>query len=267
LVRHSGGGDGPAVRSGRKNLSTKSTRLEQDVIFAVEARPSDSPFVERVWRAGSEHGGPFLSIAMSHWEMVVTRLRGRTTVTVRGPETRATPVRCPAGGEWLGIRFRLGTIMPDLPARALVDAASDLPEIGRDAFWLRGSAWEVPDFDNAQAFVNRLVRDGLLLRGPVVDAVLHGERNQRSLRTAQRHFVRTTGLTQGAVHRIERARYATTLLQQAVPILDVVHAAGYFDQPHLTRSLKHLIGQTPAQIMDRSRPEQLSLLYKTASRH
>src|SRR5262245_51865508 len=190
---------------------------------------------------------------MSHWEMVVTRLRGRTTVTVRGPETRATPMRCPADGGWLGIRFRLGTIMPDLPAGALVDAATDLPEMGRDAFWLQGSAWEVPDFDNAEAFVNQLVRNRLLVRAPVVEAVLHGERNRRSLRTAQRHFVRTTGLTRGAVRRIERARYATPLLQQAVPILDVVHEAGYFDQPHLTRSLKHLIGQTPAQIMDRSR--------------
>ena len=237
------------------------------MIFAVDERPSDSPFVERIWRAGSEQGGPFLSIAMSHWEMVVTKLHGRTTVTVRGPETKATPLRCPASGAWLGIRFRLGTIMPDLPPRALVDASTDLPEMGRHAFWLQGSAWEVPDFDNAEVFVNRLVRDGLLVRVPVVDAVLHSELNERSLRTAQRHFVRTTGLTHGAVRRIERARHATTLLQQGVPILDTVHEAGYFDQPHLTRSLKHFIGQTPAQIMGRRMAEQLSLLYKTAPLH
>jgi AraC-like DNA-binding protein len=234
------------------------------MIYALDERPSDSPFVERIWRARSEHGGPFLSIASSHWEMVVTRLNGRTTVTVRGPETKVTPLHCPADGEWLGIRFRLGTIMPQLPARALVDADTDLPEMGRHAFWLQGSAWEVPDFDNAEAFVNRLVRDDLLVRAPVVDAALRGELNERSLRTAQRHFVRTTGLTHGAVRRIERARYATILLQQGVPILDAVHEAGYFDQPHLTRSLKRFIGQTPAQIMDRRKAVQLSFLYKTA---
>lgn len=237
------------------------------MIFAVEERPSDSPFVERVWRARSECGGPFHSIAMGHWEMVVTKLKGRTTVTVRGPETKATSLRCPAGGAWLGIRFRLGTIMPDLPASALVDAAIDLPEAGCDAFWLQGSAWEVPGFDNAETFVNRLVRDGLLVRAPVVDAALRGELNERSLRTAQRHFVRTTGLTHGALRRIERARYATILLQQGVPILDAVHGAGYFDQPHLTRALKHFVGQTPAQIMSRRRAEQLSLLYKTTPLH
>jgi methylphosphotriester-DNA--protein-cysteine methyltransferase len=66
------------------------------------------------------------------------------------------------------------------------------------------------------------------------------------------------------VRQIERARYATTLLQQGVPILDVVYEAGYFDQPHLTRALKYFIGQTPAQILDRSKDVQLSFLYKTA---
>src|SRR5581483_168035 len=152
------------------------------MIFAIDERASDSPFVERIWRARSERGGAFLSIAMSHWEMVVTELNGRTTVTVRGPETKATSLKCPAGGEWLGIRFRLGTIMPHLPACALVDAATDLPEIGPHAFWLRGSAWEVTDFDNAEAFVDRLVRGRLLVRVPLVDAAVHGDLNERSLR-------------------------------------------------------------------------------------
>ena len=98
---------------------------------------------------------------------------------------------------------------------------------------------------------------------PVVQAALQGQLKDLSLRTAQRHFLRTTGLTHSAVRQIERARYATTLLQQGVSILDVVYEAGYFDQPHLTRSLKYYIGQTPAQITDRSRSEQLSFLYKT----
>ena len=90
---------------------------------------------------------------------------------------------------------------------------------------------------------------------PVVDAVLHGQVNARSLRTAQRHFVRTTGLTHGAVRRIERARYATNLLQQGVPILDALHEAGYIDPPHLTRSLKRLLGQTPAEIAGMNAPD------------
>jgi AraC-like DNA-binding protein len=33
-----------------------------------------------------------------------------------------------------------------------------------------------------------------------------------------------------------------------VSALDVARQAGYADQPHLTRSLKRFVGQTPSQI-------------------
>src|SRR5204863_984460 len=68
-------------------------------------RASDSPFIERVWHCHSERGGTFVSVASSHWEIVVTRLRGQAIVTLRGPETRPTEVPCPADGQWLAIRF------------------------------------------------------------------------------------------------------------------------------------------------------------------
>ena len=234
------------------------------MIFTFDERPSDSPFVERIWRAHSERTGSFISVAMSHWEMVVTRHQDKTTLTVRGPETKATPLHCPADGEWLGIRFKLGTVMPHLPASKLVDGAVNLPNAASQSFWLHGSAWQFPDFENADTFVDWLVRDRLIVREPVVEAALQGQLKELSIRTARRHFLRTTGLTQSAVRQIERARYATILLQQGVSILDAVFEVGYYDQPHLTRSLKYFIGQTPTQIMDSSRSEQLSVLYKTA---
>jgi methylphosphotriester-DNA--protein-cysteine methyltransferase len=65
------------------------------------------------------------------------------------------------------------------------------------------------------------------------------------------------------VFQIERARYATTLLKQGVSILDSVELAGYADQPHLTRSLKRYIGQTPAQIISESREKGLSFLFES----
>ena len=128
---------------------------------------------------------------------------------------------------------------------------------------LSGYGWQLPDYDNADTFVDWLVRKDLLARDPLVDAALQGQMQDRDLRTIQRRFLRATGLTQSAVRQIERARYATHLLQQGVSILDTVEQAGYFDQPHLTRSLKHFIGQTPAQIREQSRPEQMPFLYKT----
>ncbi|MDQ2902994.1 MAG: helix-turn-helix domain-containing protein [Chloroflexota bacterium] len=223
-----------------------------------EDRPSDSSFVERVWRCHSEGAVPFLSIAASRCELVVGRLGGKVTMTVRGPETRATPlVDCPGGGEWLGILLKLGTFLPHLPTSILVDAGMDLPARSRNSFWLFGSAWQLPTYENADTFVDWLVRKGELAHDPAVDAVLQGHLTDRDPRTIQRHFRRSTGLTQSAVRQIERARYAMHLLQQGVSILDTVVEAGYYDQPHLTRSLKSLIGQTPTQIRAQSRPEQM----------
>jgi AraC-like DNA-binding protein len=234
------------------------------MIFFDEDRPSDSPFVERVWCCHSEGTDPFLSIAASRCELVVSRLQGKVTLTVRGPETRATPMGdCPGDGEWLGILLKLGAFLPLLPTTTLVDAEVNLPAVSRKSFWLFGSAWELPDYDNADTFVDWLVRKRLLEREPVVDAVLQGQLKDRSLSTIQRRFLRATGLTQSTARQIERARHATHLLQQGVSILDTVVEAGYFDQPHLTRSLKYLIGQTPAQILQKSRPEQMPFLYKT----
>jgi AraC-like DNA-binding protein len=233
------------------------------MLLAFDHRPSESPFVEKVWRSRSERGGSFLSIAASHFEMAVTRHGGKTFITLRGPETKATNADCPAEGEWLGIRFKLGTFMPQLTPGQLTDRRDvTLPDATSRSFWLNGSAWEYPDFENAEAFVAKLVRQGIIAREPSVEMVVHGQGRTQSLRSDQRHFLRATGLSHRGMRQIERARHATNLLKDGVSILDTVHEAGYFDQAHLTRSLKHLIGQTPVEIARRTK--QLSFLYKTA---
>ncbi|HSS96471.1 MAG TPA: helix-turn-helix domain-containing protein, partial [Terriglobales bacterium] len=81
-----------------------------------------------------------------------------------------------------------------------------------------------------------------------VDAALQGQPLDLSPRSVQYRFLHATGLTQATVYQIERARRATALLEQGNSILDTVYEAGYFDQAHLTRSLKRYMGQTPRQI-------------------
>jgi AraC-like DNA-binding protein len=223
--------------------------------FYFEERPSDSTFVETIWRTQSERADSFTSLAVSHWEMVVMRQKGKLTFTLRGPETKASSALIPEYAEFFGIKFKLGTFMPHLPASKLVDNGVNLPDATSKTFWLNGSAWQFPDFDNADTFVDRLVRDGLLLREPIVEAALQGQLKALSLRSVQRRFLRTTGLTHNTIFQIERAHRAAELLEQGISILDTVDQAGYADQPHLTRALKHLIGQTPAQIIRTHRAE------------
>ena len=192
--------------------------------------------------------------------MVVTRVEGKTFLTVRGPETKATMADCPPEGQWFGVLFKLGTFMPLMRSTDLRDRNDvTLPNATTRAFWLNGSAWEFPNFENMETFVNRLVRSGLIRGDRMVEGVLHGEPQNVTTRTEQRRVLQITGLTRGAIHQIERARRATYLLRQGTPILDVVHEAGYYDQAHLTKSLQRFIGQTPARIARGQ--EQLSFLY------
>jgi len=229
-----------------------------------EDRDSDHPFVEKVWRCQSDRADTFLSVAANNFEMVVTRLGGKSFLTLRGPETTATALDCPAEGEWLAIRFKVGTFMPQFLPGSLRDHTDvTLPPATGHSFWLNGSALEYPDFENAETFVKRLAQSGILSRDPVVADTLLRRPGELSLRSVQRHFLRSTGVTYAMFRQIERARYATNLLREGVSILDVVHRAGYFDQAHLTRSLNRFIGETPTEVIQRQK--QLSFLYKTSS--
>jgi AraC-like DNA-binding protein len=251
------------------SVSTPSHRPSAFLIF--EHRPSESPLIERVWRSRSERAGTFLSVAASNIEMVVTRHEGKAFLTVRGPETKATSAECPANGKWLGIRLSLGTYLPALLPAVLADRKDvTLPGISDRCFLLNGTHWELPSFENAEVFVRRLARAGIVWRDPAInaaldDAALEGSRREpraKSLRSTQRHFRKVTGITRSAFRQIERARYAANLLRRGAGIADTVFQAGFFDQAHLTRSLKHLIGHTPARII---RGEaQLSFLYNTS---
>lgn len=214
-----------------------------------EERESDSPFVQTVWRAQSNCAATFSSVASIHWEMVFTQSEGKTYAVVRGPETKSTTANLPADQEWVGITFKLGAFMPHIPPGQVSDLRDvDLPFASNQRFWLQSSTWEVPNFENADSFVERLLREGLLVYDPVVAAIRQGQRTDISPRTVQYHFVQATGLSHKTIDQIERAHQAMNLLQQGRSIFDTVEEAGYYDQPHLTRALRRYTGLTPSQI-------------------
>ena len=63
-----------------------------------------------------------------------------------------------------------------------------------------------------------------------------------------RQFRVAFGETPYAYLQSRRLERAMALLMQGSSILDTVYQVGYADQPHMTRALKHFIGQTPGQI-------------------
>ena len=219
------------------------------MIVDFGTQSSDSPFIQAIYQARSVGGGSFTSTAASNWEMVITKQKGRIILSIRGPETKASPSPIPRDAEFLGIIFKHGTFMPSLPVRRFVDKEIHLPETVKNSFQLFGDTWEFPNLGNVDTFVSRLFRNDLLIHDQVVDDVLRGKPRDLSLRSVQRRFVQVTGLTYKTIQQIERAREATALLQSGVPISETTYQTGYFDQAHLTNSLRRFYGQTPVQIV------------------
>jgi AraC-like DNA-binding protein len=229
-------------------------------LIAFDDRASDSPHVLRIWRSESCRDGEFLSVAYPQWELVIARVGQTLSMYLRGPETKATRSHVPAGGVWLGIRFRAGAYMRGVNHAALRDHSLELPVTKDGRFWLNGAEWEVPTFENADDLVSGLSQSGDLTRDVVVSSTLAGRAFGGSERTRQRRFALTTGLNHQAVASIERAHCAVIMLQDGLSIGDTVALAGFSDQSHLTRSMKALIGVTPGQLAAKRDTLQLSFV-------
>ncbi len=156
----------------------------------------------------------------------------------------------PEGATFVGIEFAVGTWLRSVPAPALVDGGVELPDAKHGSFWLDGLRWQTPGPDDAEALVDRLVRAGAVVRDPLVTDVRRGHRPAVSRRTVERRFRAATGLTQGAVRQIERARNASALLAAGTPVADVVSRLEYFDEPHLAGALRRCVGRTARQLRE-----------------
>jgi hypothetical protein len=223
---------------------SKHVGLSNDVVSGT-AGP-----LARVWTAKCDSPTDFSSIASVNPGIGFVRVGGATTVHLRGPETRATTLSCPRDAEYFGADFRLGAYLPMFPPARLANLQDVVLAILPDGrILLDGRAWEMPTPQNIDVFIDRLKRAGLLVFDPLVEELQHGVTGTVPERTAQSRFMRAVGLSRRKLQLIERARHAARLLRAGAAITDVVSRAGYYDQPHLTRVLRQLIGHTPAELV------------------
>lgn len=190
------------------------------------------------------------SVAAVRWGLVFWQREGRSYASVTGPESRSSTAPVPEDATFLGIDFAVGTSLRNVPTSALLDGGIDLADTTHRSFRLDGVRLDIPRPDDAEALVARLVRAGVVVRDPIVADIRRGRVPEVSERTVERRFRAATGLTQGAVRQIERARKASILLTGGMPVADVVAELEYFDEPHLARALRRYIGHTARQLRE-----------------
>lgn len=190
------------------------------------------------------------SVATETWGLVFWEQQGVRSAAVTGPEIRTGTSPVPEEADFVGIQFAVGTSLRAVTASTLVDSGIPLPDVTARGFWLDGGRWETPRPDDAEALVERLVAQEVVVRDALVADTLRGLRPAMTERTLERRFRAATGLTQGAVRQIERARTAALLLSAGETPADVVDKLGYYDEPHLARALRRFVGRTARQLRE-----------------
>lgn len=211
-------------------------------------------WLERTWTATCQGVTDFTSIAKSNLGIAFTRIDDKTTVTIRGPETKAETWLClPA--EFYGVELRLGARLRMFAPSELADLHDvDLPVRADGTFELGGMDWELPRPDNVDVFMDRLERAGLLVFDPVAEDLCHDIAVPGvARRTAQERVIRAVGISRRKLRAIQRAREAACQLRAGLTMATVVACTGYYDQPHLARAMRHYLGHTPTELARRMR--------------
>jgi hypothetical protein len=211
-------------------------------------RQSDSPYIHAIssWTIGREEQA--IAIPDEHWDIVMIRQDGNTNVLLTGQTTHAVPLHYDPGIEVVTIAFKPSVYLDFIPSESMLDNALLLPKTKFD-FQLASDFFEIPNFENAEDFVQSLVTKGHLHQDDLVKNLLEYKPLGYSERSLQRRFLRTTGMTQHSFRQILRARRAASLLQNGLPAAETALEVGFSDQSHMIRSLKSILGLSPKEIV------------------
>ena len=216
--------------------------------FTYESKQSSSPYVEVVWHTEDQTDGVYVASADACWDMIfIKNKEGKSKVLLSGPCFNTTLVPYSAGNKNFGIQFRPGVIFTDIPVADMINVTKALPMPAKETFVLQGIAWKLPTYETVDDFLAKLAEHGLLSIDPVVRDVVEDKAVNMSIRSIQRHFVMTVGMSPRRVKQIMSARKAVELLLQGRPLAEVSYDLGYADLPHMIRMLKRFTGFTPME--------------------
>jgi AraC-like DNA-binding protein len=219
------------------------------MINVFTERPSDNPHIQSVWKARISGEGSHTLPARGSWDFIFVKNHNGLATMMIGPSKMATVSEYSEDeAEYFGIKLTPGFFPTHLNANVMLHAVQQL-ETRKSGVKIRDARIEIPTFDTAELFVDKLLQQTIFDTDLLVQSQLHqSEDSNISQRTIQRRFARSTGISKSHFQRIDQATLAQTLLLAGSSIADVAYQAGYYDQPHLIRSLKALKGFTPSQI-------------------
>ncbi|WP_406634043.1 helix-turn-helix domain-containing protein [Amycolatopsis sp. WGS_07] len=183
----------------------------------------------------------------------VDLVAGHGEVFVAGPDTVAWTSMFPPGARLRGLRFQPGAAaaMLGVGADELRDSRIPLADLwNRRGAALADEILSGRDLTDAMADV---AAERAATADPVVERMLTQlagpaqppAETGRSERQARRLFTLAVGYGPATYRRVLRLQRAIALAPTTTTLADLAVAAGYADQPHLTRECRALTGLTP----------------------
>ncbi|WP_420114903.1 helix-turn-helix domain-containing protein [Pseudactinotalea sp.] len=214
-----------------------------------EQRSPDSPDIECVWQARATRVERYLAPAVEYWDLWFAREPdGEQLAGLSGPALGHRWISSVAGEHSWGVQLKAHVVVPGVSKSLLLGGEQRL--LVQDQHIVIGQhRVPLPEYDELEAFVDRLLGLDLLRSDDDVRRMLSGEDVGYSERHRQRRVRAVTGLTRKRIAQLERAREAFAMLQQGVAPAECAVRCGFADQAHLTRSLRAFHGQTPARIL------------------
>lgn len=214
-------------------------------------RKSNHPLVETVWATQNIADGVYTATPDASWDLIVLmQSDGSKSMMLTGQSTKPMDVPYTKGTNSVVISFIPGAYLPAHPAKQLLDSFEMLPNADEDHFILAGEIFAFPTFDTVEQLVESMIKAGVLLVDPVVYSTMINKKWAASDRSVQRHFSKNAGLTQKYIEQIIRTQEAVRQLQQGKTPRDVAADTGFYDQPHLARSLKKIMNTKLSQVDD-----------------
>ncbi len=213
---------------------------------------SDNPYIDTVWKSESISDGEYLVTPDGSWDLIAAwKADGTCVVFLTGQVTKPARVQYHAGERSVVISFAPGAYLPFMKGAALTNDFLLLPLTDDNAhFRLADHTFELPTYENAEQLIDKMVSQNVLQNDDIVHGMLQGTPKAASTRSVQRHFKAVTGITHKNLTDIRRAQQAVRLLKDGKNPSRVAADAGYYDQPHLTKSLKRLMDSSPTDVDD-----------------
>jgi hypothetical protein len=213
--------------------------------ITYEEKLSQSPLVDFVFQTEDLTDGVYVASADARWDIIFTKCPdGNKRVLLCGPSFETRQVPYSPGYKHVGICYKPWAIFADVPIPTMLNETKLLPMVSLDTFIMQGKTWRIPTYENVDQFVADQENQGLLKADPIIRDVLEDKPVDMSLRSVQRHFVKTIGMSPRRVRQINSARQAVKLLQQGSTLSEVAYELGYADLPHMTRMLRRFTGYT-----------------------